>query len=368
MRHWTPEQRQAAIEAVAQKDGYARAAQHLGKLWGTTLTAETIRHIVRRAREVQDGELPGELPDFVTLPKSIVAPPVDRPWQAYKPTPRFKLPDDPKLKTDRAAMTRVAIIPDAHVPFQHSRAWACTLGILKEWHPNVVVIIGDLLDMESVSKHPKSRPDLVRLAEEYRYGNYALDALQNAVAGGCDWYYIEGNHERRAVKYANEHGTLDGLLKVPEQLYITHRGGDYHRDKGGELRGMVWVPYEAQPLLLPHSAYYHGHTSTSRHHASWHADVYCPRNTGGRTLFYGHNHTFQGFTSTTGNRAQCVGFLGNDKAPALGYLEGRPTTWEHGLVLQEVAPGGQMSYTAVRIINGRAVFHGAVVDAEIDDD
>lgn len=278
------------------------------------------------------------------------------PWQSYEITsgPSERSP----LIAAPTEVQRGIIIPDTHVPLHSQKAYACALAIAKEWKPHFGVIIGDYMEMLALSRHPKNKPDLTRLAEEYYAANVALDDMQDATPG-CDWTYIQGNHEWRADRYMAEYGELDGMLNVPVSLAIKKSDAVHPRFET-KLRGMRWVAVDEQPYLTAHSAYYHGHHYTNLHHASSHANAYTTSRCNGLPVFYGHMHTMQFFASANGSYAQCVGFLGDEKA--LAYTLGKPTPWRLGLILQEVAPDGTMNYTPVHITSeGRALFHGKLV-------
>lgn len=284
------------------------------------------------------------------------------PWLDYRP---YTPPQDtPASKVKSVHTERGIIIPDTHIPLHDRKAWGCVLGIVKEWAPSFGVIIGDFAELGALSRHPKNKPDLDRLAQEFYSVNLRLDELQSR-SPNAKWIYIEGNHEFRAQRYMNEYGQLDGMLNVPVSLCIDPNPDRYHRFQT-ELRGMTYIPTDKQPFLTSHSAYYHGHHFMNKHHAASHAEAYAMARCGGRPVFYGHMHTFQSYTSTTGTFAQCCGFLGDEKA--LAYTLGKPTAWSLGLVLQEVTEDGAMSYTPVRITNGRAIFHGKIVTTDHKED
>lgn len=287
-----------------------------------------------------------------------------REWLRYVPatasvSAQGRVPDLENSPAHEKSVTvqRGVIIPDTHVPHHDARAWSCALAVVRAWRPSFGVILGDFMDCESLSAYPKSRPDVVKLAAELYAANVALDELQNA-APDCCWRFLEGNHCERARRFAAEHGTLDGLLTIPEQLYIQPRAEGYHRSATGDLRGMEWVPME-RPYLTEHSAYHHGSSTCAKHHAAYHAEVYSPARAHGLPLFYGHLHNEQSFSAPSGAFAACCGWLG-DEAKVPRESRARPTAWVQGLRLQEVA-GPVMSHRFVRIQNGRALLDGRLI-------
>lgn len=274
---------------------------------------------------------------------------------------------------------RVAVVPDTHVPRQEKKTWATALALVRDYNPHAVVIIGDFADCEALSHHPKNRPDLVKFASEMYETNIALDCLQDA-APGAKFYYVEGNHEYRAVKYVNAFPHLDGLLSVPENLFIlapgTHKptpNSTLHRSRNPrlhvDLRGMEWIPfrkYLRRAWVSPwgcgymHSAKGNGAWSGGGvNHASYHANNVGPVS-GCKLIVYGHHHSFQHFRNPAGYEAYCCGFLGDFDAdePAFDYAGG-PSPWQPGIVFQEFL--GELSTTFnVPIVNGRAIFRGSL--------
>lgn len=386
---WTAQQCSEAESAIKSQGTLESASGFLSKKWKTPISREMLKSALYRNRrrtrdrfrstgvlvpailrsteptlpvdfsEGDEGDeaAPTKVPRQAAKATAAAASPLFPAWRNYIPRADYKEPKrDYSLSSKARETSRGIVIPDVHVPHAHKAAWECTLGILKDWQPEFGVIIGDFMDCEALSRHAKSKPDLTRLASEYYATNVALDELQSA-SPNTIWTYLEGNHERRAVKFMNEQGNLDGMLSVPENLYITKRASNYHRDGDVKLRGMTWIPYEQQPYITAHSAYYHGYHYTNKQHAATHADQFCFSKAQGRPLFYGHMHTFQHYTSSNGSFAQCIGFLGDEDA--LKYTEGRPNPWVHGLVTQEVS-GSAMTYTTVKFDNERTVFNGKV--------
>jgi hypothetical protein len=185
-----------------------------------------------------------------------------------------------------------------------------------------------------------------------------LDDLQNC-AENAEVYYEEGNHCARAARFACEFGPLDGMLSVPQSLYIEPRG-DYHRETA-QLRGIRWIPLSMQPFVVGEVAYLHG-VFESRFHAQANADSLAPRH-GAQVTISGHMHGFQAAESAAGFRAYACPWLGDDKAAVFrAYVKGRPKPWSRGLLIVEEA-GPSVTVTHVAIEKGRALFLGRVVAA-----
>ena len=277
-------------------------------------------------------------------------------WQDYSPRASW-IPPQPTAKAKAAPeKTRVTVmLSDVHVPYQHRRNVACALSIIREIKPDAVDLMGDIAEVESLSRHPKSRPDLARVAEEHYATNLFLDDVQNA-SGGCDTRYLEGNHEARARRFEAEYGQLDGVLSIPQALYIEPRG-DYHRE-AAKLRGIKWVPLSMQPLVVGNCALLHG-VFEAQHHAFMNAQHLGPRH-GARYLFSGHMHGWQSSTSASGFTAFSLPWLGDGARHVFqAYVKGKPRPWNDGLVIRDES-GSLVTVTPVFIDDGRALFGGRI--------
>lgn len=238
------------------------------------------------------------------------------------------------------------IVPDAHVPYHDRKAWGILLSVAKDLRPDRCIVMGDFLDCLSLSSHPKTKPDVVKFAEELAAGNAALDQLQAALPDGCDIKYLGGNHdESRAARFEAENGNLENILSVRKHLKI-------------EERGIEWISLRRQDnYAIGPVAYLHG-ISESKNNAAVHAEQFAPR-IGKRHVVFAHMHSDQRFTSHAGFTAQCCGFLGDEYDGAFGYRKGRPAPWTLGFLIQTVY-GDCVTDTFVRVRNGTACFNGRV--------
>jgi hypothetical protein len=299
-------------------------------------------------------------PSFYGSAPPSPVPPEAAPWQGYRPIAGWTEPA--KAKAAKARLEKVittVALADAHIPHHLLSAWACGLGIIKDVKPDRVVINGDLMDLESLSRHPKSRPDLARLAAEFHAGNVALDEVQSA-APDAEIVILEGNHEGRASRYANEYGQLDGMLSVPISLYIEPRA-DYHRETS-QLRGVRWIPLRMQPFAIGAVRYLHG-VSETKYHSAFHAESLGPRNPGQHVLVSAHMHGWQSFGSASGFVAFSCPWLGDESRPVFqAYTKGRPRPWHLGVLLIEEA-GDSVTVTPIFIQNGRALVGGHVIQS-----
>jgi hypothetical protein len=240
-----------------------------------------------------------------------------------------------------ATETRL-VVPDRHGKAMDPKAWEILKDVAQDLRPDRVIVMGDFLDMVSLSHHPKREPDTTRFDDEIEEGKQALDELQEA-AQARHFDYLEGNHESWCRSFMAEQPNLAGTLDIDKNL-------------GLEERGIRWVSlYEQDNFQIGPVAYLHA-ISESRHSAMVHATDFGPT-IGCKHVVFAHVHTFQCFVSKAGYLARCSGFLGDEKNIAFSYKKGRPAGWQLGFLIQEVS-GTAVTDTEVRVVNGRAVFRG----------
>lgn len=117
---------------------------------------------------------------------------------------------------------RWAFLSDIHFPYEDSRAWALTCGLLPHLDLTGVILGGDIVDFEPISKfveHPQRKLDLKP---------QLLDARKQLlrfrkVVGDKPVIYLQGNHEYRMERYiyqrAPELAGIDALT-VPELIKL----------------------------------------------------------------------------------------------------------------------------------------------------
>jgi hypothetical protein len=340
----------ATLRAIWERCGRQErtAAREAGLAYGGAFRAR----IDRIRAKLNESPAPSSAP-LPSLPPEAPA------WQGYRPRAGWTAPvATERARASREEVRRWAVVTDVHAPFHDRKAWSVALDVIREWKPHRLVNLGDFMDTEAVSRHGKNSPDTVRLAEEYHEANLRLDELQNA-APEASFIALEGNHEGRVAKWCNEFGNMDGMLDVASSLYFTARDEGYHRSSS-LLRGGTWVPLTRQPYVIDDVALLHG-VFENMHHASFHA-IHLVPTTGARCALYGHMHDLQEATAPSGAWAACCGFLGERQSRGFGYTKGRPKPWPTGFRLVESSPG-LITTTAVRIVNGRALFGGRVIEA-----
>jgi hypothetical protein len=350
---WSPD-RKAEVEGVLRTSHTRNEAANRLKV-----SAASLDHAMRVYGFKGQKMLMGVATTVAPYVPPVPVEAAEAPWQGYRPKTTPKAPA-PALgaKAKATKTTRTVVIADTHVPHHDRLAWSCALGLIRQIQPDRVVINGDFLDLESLSRHPKSSPDLAKLAAELYAGNLALDELQ-AASGRADLVYLEGNHEGRARRFEAEFGQLDGVLSIPVGLYIESR--QEYRSQTSNLRGIRWIPLRLQPFAIDGVSYLHG-VYESIHHAYQHAMHLGPR-CSTRYSVTAHMHALQMCSSANGHTTTACPWLGDQTAHVFGYTKGRPRPWSHGLLVIEES-GESVSVTPVPIRGGRAVYGGNTVTVQ----
>lgn len=120
----------------------------------------------------------------------------------------------------------VLIIPDVHIPYHDKRAWKLMLKVAKDIKPHYLFTIGDFMDFYAVSDHSKDPTRALKLDEEIKAGEAALDELD--ALGAKEKVFIGGNHCDRLERYLrNKAPELFHFVSVPDLLHLITRGWHY---------------------------------------------------------------------------------------------------------------------------------------------
>jgi predicted phosphodiesterase len=96
---------------------------------------------------------------------------------------------------------RILVISDMHLPYQHKDSIKFLKEIKKEFRPDKIVNIGDLLDFHAISMHD-SNPDLYSAGMELDKAKEYIKVLENIFPEVIE---VDSNHSslvyRRALKY-----------------------------------------------------------------------------------------------------------------------------------------------------------------------
>lgn len=264
-----------------------------------------------------------------------------RPARAYPPTP--------SITAERTR--RIVILSDIHIPHDDLMLIQKILAWMKTQHLDTVILNGDTLDCESISKYLKN--DAMSLSDELARGNAFLDLLSEAaraVNPACKIVWIDGNHEERLKKLlmaqANQLIDLEvdgeAVVSIPHLLSLKRRRIQYlSYSETYELPGNLFVE--------------HGH-NVSQH--SGYTVANAMRKLGG-SIIMGHVHRI-GAHYKTDRMGIHRGFEQGCLCLDASYLPQKSANWQRGFGVVDYFGETDWHYTQVVAQDRRFVIDGQV--------
>lgn len=235
---------------------------------------------------------------------------------------------------------RSLIIPDCHIPHHDGRSWLLMMKIAKSFHFDRLIILGDFLDLYSVSSHDKSPARQDNIKRDIEVANELLDELDTVNIPVK--HFIHGNHENRLNRYIAGKCPelfgmldLDSLLKLKERGYTVTKYHDY---------------VKVDNINFMHDHGLAGKYAVIRTRESFEESIVI-----GHIHSVGiyHNRSVDGGTRTGAS----FGWLGDFSK--IDYLKSaQMRNWHHGIGIGYTGPDGLMHLQAVPFINGRAIVEG----------
>jgi len=269
------------------------------------------------------------------------------------------------MRKDAGVTRRILILPDAHYPHHDPEVMAVVEAAVAVLNPDEIVVLGDWLDAENFSGHPRLALEEQRfsyLADEVAPCNDMLDKLQGANYSRR-LVYIGGNHEDRVERFlANQGGgPAEDLFKLASpQRCLTYRVGKNGEPGDTRRRNFTYIPYRGSGTLAhykitPNLIAIHGWSFAQNF------NVVNQRAEPGLSIVCGHVHrrdVHYARSSVEGveRRYWSPGCL--CKLQPL-YMASTPHDWVHGfsIVYQSERRGAKTDWTAydIGIHAGRAI-------------
>jgi predicted MPP superfamily phosphohydrolase len=127
--------------------------------------------------------------------------------------------------------TSYLFLSDIHVPYHDKTAIKLATGFITLYKPDVIYLIGDIIDFYSLSKYDKDPKRLLTLQDDIDETIDVLDSIRKAAGDATPIFYRSGNHEYRLDKYLVSHPEISQLRAMKlssllefEQLNITEIG------------------------------------------------------------------------------------------------------------------------------------------------
>ena len=92
------------------------------------------------------------------------------------------------------------LLGDTHHPFHDKQTIRLVLKFLKEWEPDKVFLMGDIVDCYAISRFDKNPLRSNSLENEFNQAHKFLKDIRDCVPN-AEITFLEGNHEARFVKY-----------------------------------------------------------------------------------------------------------------------------------------------------------------------
>jgi len=264
-----------------------------------------------------------------------------------------------KNNIPKGRLRKAILLPDIHHPHHDIAAWNAVLKFLKWFQPDIVVLLGDAMEMRAIDHWKREKGDLksfegIRLL--YDYGLFEDEIMKpiEELLPNAEKVYMGGNHEDWINKVINQNPQLEGMIELEKVLQLKERGWKWipwvSKDRAtNTVRGV----YKIGKLTI-----FHGHY-TNIYHARKTADSYS------KSTAYGHTHDIQSYTKVhvddvgDYHTSQSIGCLCN-KSPE--FMRGRPNRWVHGFGVMYVRPSGHFNLYVPIIINGVFNFADKVFD------
>lgn len=223
----------------------------------------------------------------------------------------------------RARQETTLVIGDAHnAPKQNLRRFDALNRWIKRERPSRIVIIGDWVDMPSLSRFDVTGSKALegtRIAADIAVGVEAFERLVTGL-GSLPVIFCEGNHEERIKRMEEEHPKLEGSFLTLERLL------------------------GRRCLYLPYREYWTAPDGLAFTHVPHNGEKPIASTTGARkvlassagSVVWGHTHQLDFATAKRNGGPQIYGlnvgcFIEPRDDP--GYMLGRIKDWWRGVVL-----------------------------------
>lgn len=248
--------------------------------------------------------------------------------------------------------TKVIAIPDIQAPRHDPVAVDTAIQIVKGEKPDVVIFIGDVADLKSVSKYQDKSWQEAAITADVEIGaaGEILDRFDKVIPPKSRKIFLEGNHDRRLSLW---------FIQNAAKLGPNFSGNDIAAQLDLRDRGYEYIPTEQQPYRIGKVGFIHG----------WYTNLYHAAKTvrmAGQNVLYGHTHDYQVSTGPHLEQeapriAMSMGCLCDFRQP---YLDSRANNWIHGvgIVYIDEKTGKFWPYFAP-IIAGECVINGKVYRA-----
>lgn len=227
-----------------------------------------------------------------------------------------------------------------HIPFDNKHMTSGMIKLIEDLGDKLkgLHLIGDFLDINSLSSHDRGRKPLpgVTLSMEYDGGNDVLDRLEEVLPEKCEKNYLYGNHEDRYIRHmgSSDNSKLGKSLISPEDgLKLEERGYNVLTNwKKDKIR-------LGNHLDLIHGEFCNIHT------AKKHLDSFRG------SIMFVHTHRIQMHIESKVGGFN-IGFGGDKDSPVFNYAtRAMKEVWANGFALVDIDEDGFFHVTQITMFN-----------------
>lgn len=247
-------------------------------------------------------------------------------------------------KTNYTTPGTYLLLGCVHVPGHNHAMLEGILKLIPEIKPQGLILMGDFLDLNSLSGHDRGRFTAIKgltLDQEYKDGNGVLDRLLAKLPKEADKVYLYGNHEDRWNRYMSDMQNAKTPLPSPtEALHLKERGFSVFERWSSDYITL------GNHLEVLHGQYYNTHC------AKQHIDKFR-----GSVAFV-HTHRIQMYVEgkTAGFN---IGWGGDVNHPFFNYAErGTKNQWQNGFALCTIDEKGDYFMQQIFCHNNKFYYNG----------
>lgn len=126
----------------------------------------------------------------------------------------------------RGQYSSILIVPDLHYPYNHADVLAFLKALKKKYKPDLVISLGDEVDLHAFSFHEKD-PDLLSPGDELKTAIARLQPLYNLFP---EMLLVESNHGSLVYRRGKAFGLPRHVLKAYGAILEAPQGWKWHND------------------------------------------------------------------------------------------------------------------------------------------
>lgn len=243
-------------------------------------------------------------------------------------------------------LEKILFIPDCHVPYHDTVAFDLMMKVAKDFKPDHIIVLGDFIDMYSVSSHDKNPKRVSQMNDEVSKSIEELGRVKDL--GAKNNVFIAGNHEQRLERYLIQKApALWDSLSIEKVLALDKMGFEYIPYRSHYQLGKIYVTHDT------------GKAGVTAHKLA--LDAFH------RSIIIGHTHRFgliiQGDANGDKHVGAMFGWLGDSKQ--VDYMHNINVTkdWTLGFGLGHMNPKtGYVYLQPIPIVRYTCVVNGKLYE------